>query len=165
MKKLKLLRCPKTKRSRYALRKKKNFRGFRVSELENLGNMSLPLNFDSSYKSRFKYTKIWTEWKTERFQYDLKEKIQISEVSEFLILLYTQNRKLGNLGKFYFTSTFSSSIWNPRSKHQKKTWHKIYNFWCGLIREILKFPSFPNFPFGPMNRIEISEISESFRLL
>ena len=100
MKKLKLLRCPKTKRSRYALRKKKNFRGFRVSELENLGNMSVPLNSDSSYKSRFKYTKIWTEWKTERFQYDLKEKIQISEVSEFLILLYTQNRKLGNLGKF-----------------------------------------------------------------
>ena len=31
MKKLKLLRCPKTKRSRYGLRKKnQNFRGFRV---------------------------------------------------------------------------------------------------------------------------------------
>ena len=30
-----------------------------------------------------------------------KEKETISEVSEFLILAYTQNRKLRNLGKFY----------------------------------------------------------------
>ena len=112
-----------------------------------------------------KTTKIWTEQKAEMFRYNLKEKIKISEVSEFSILLYTQNRKLGNLGKFYFTLTFSSSIWNPRSKHQKKTWHKKYNFWCGLIREKLKFPSFTNLPFDPMNKIEISEISESFRLL
>ena len=32
-----------------------------------------------------------------------KKKILISEVSEFSILPYTQNRKLGNLGKFSFT--------------------------------------------------------------
>ena len=30
-----------------------------------------------------------------------KKKKTISEVLEFLILAYTQNRKLGNLGKFY----------------------------------------------------------------
>ena len=30
-----------------------------------------------------------------------KKKKSISEVSEFSILPYTQNRKLGNLGKFY----------------------------------------------------------------
>ena len=30
-----------------------------------------------------------------------KKKKIISEVLEFLILAYTQNRKLGNLGKFY----------------------------------------------------------------
>ena len=53
MKKLKLLTCPKTERSRHGLRKKKN-----ISEpnrkLGNLGNMSLPSNSDSSYKSRNK---------------------------------------------------------------------------------------------------------------
>ena len=31
------------------------------------------------------------------------KKKTISDVSEFSILPYTQNRKLGNLGKFYFT--------------------------------------------------------------
>ena len=38
----------------------------------------------------------------------LEEKIKISEVSEFSILPYTQNWKLGNLGKSYFTSNFDS---------------------------------------------------------
>ena len=32
-----------------------------------------------------------------------EEKMPISEVSEFSILPYTQNGKLGNLGKFSFT--------------------------------------------------------------
>ena len=36
----------------------------------------------------------------------LEKKVKISEVSEFSILPYTQNRKLGNLGKFSFTSNF-----------------------------------------------------------
>ena len=34
------------------------------------------------------------------------EKVKIFEVSEFSILPYTQNRKLGNLGKCCFTSNF-----------------------------------------------------------
>ena len=39
----------------------------------------------------------------------LEEKKKNSEVLEFLILPYTQNRKLGNLGKcsFFFLSGFS----------------------------------------------------------
>ena len=44
----------------------------------------------------------------------LLEVKKISEVSEFSILLYTQNRKLGNLGMCSFTSNFNSS----------------YNLWC-----------------------------------
>ena len=36
------------------------------------------------------------------------KKIPISEVSEFTILPYTENRKLGNLGKFSSTSIFGS---------------------------------------------------------
>ena len=34
------------------------------------------------------------------------EKVKIDGVSEFSILPYTQNRKLGNLGKCSFTSNF-----------------------------------------------------------
>ena len=37
-----------------------------------------------------------------------KKKITISEVSEFSILPYTQNRKLGNLGNFYLNCIFGS---------------------------------------------------------
>ena len=36
-------------------------------KLRNLGDMSLTLNSDSSYKSRFKNKKKWTETKTETF--------------------------------------------------------------------------------------------------
>ena len=44
------------------------------------------------------------------------EKGKISDVSEFSILPYTQNRKLGNLGKCSFTSNFDSSC-NLRCKN------------------------------------------------
>ena len=36
-------------------------------KLRNLADMSLTLNSDSSYKSRFKNKKKWTETKTESF--------------------------------------------------------------------------------------------------
>ena len=48
-----------------------------------------------------------------------EEKLKISEVSEFSILTYTQNRKLGNLGKCYFALNFDSS-YNLRFKNDKK---------------------------------------------
>ena len=49
----------------------------------------------------------------------LEEIWKTSEVSEFPILTYTQNRKLGNLGKFSFTSNFDSSG-NLRCKNKNK---------------------------------------------
>ena len=49
----------------------------------------------------------------------LEEKQKIPEIPEFSILSYTQNRKLGNLGKFSFTSNFDSSC-NLRFKNNKK---------------------------------------------
>ena len=49
-----------------------------------------------------KTTKIWTEQKTERFQYDLKEKIKISEIHDFSILPYTHDWKLKNLRNFVY---------------------------------------------------------------
>ena len=51
---------------------------------------------------------LWTERKTEKFRYDLKEKRKISEISECSILPYTQDRKLGNLGKLSVNSNFDS---------------------------------------------------------
>ena len=44
---------------------------------------------------------LWTEQKTERFRYDLKEE-KNSEISEFSILPYTQDWKLGNLGNLVY---------------------------------------------------------------
>ena len=49
----------------------------------------------------------------------LEEREKISEVSEFSILPYTQNRKLGNLGKCCFTFNFDSSC-KLRCKNNKK---------------------------------------------
>ena len=46
------------------------------------------------------------------------QKVKISEFSEFLILSYTQNQKLGNLGKCSFTSNFDSSC-NLRFRNDK----------------------------------------------
>ena len=48
-----------------------------------------------------------------------EEKRKLSEVAEFSILTYTQNRKLGNLGKFSFTLNFGSSC-NLSCKNDKK---------------------------------------------
>ena len=109
-----------------------------------------------------KSTKIWTERKIERFRYDLKEKIKMSGVSEFSILLYTQNRKLGNLGEFYFTSTFSS-IWNPRSKNHKKTWDKRnITLWCGLIRKYEHFRGFGVFDLALRTKLKTRKSRKVF---
>ena len=48
----------------------------------------------------------------------LFKKVKICEISEFSILPYTQNRKLGNLGKCSFTSNFHSSC-NLRFRNDK----------------------------------------------
>ena len=48
----------------------------------------------------------------------LEEKKKNSEVSEFSILSYTQNRKLGNLGKCSFTSIFDNCC-NLRFRNDK----------------------------------------------
>ena len=48
----------------------------------------------------------------------LEDELKISEVSESSILPYTQNRKLGNLGKSSFTSNFDS-CYNLRFRNEK----------------------------------------------
>ena len=51
------------------------------------------------------------------------KKIPISEVSEFSILPYTQNRKLGNLGSFLLLQ-FLEVYETQNLKAEKMTWKK-----------------------------------------
>ena len=75
-------------------------------KLGNLGRCSFTSNFDSSCDLRFRNDKNELRWKLQDKDMLLEEKQKIPEIAEFSILSYTQNRKLGNLGKSSFTSTF-----------------------------------------------------------
>ena len=87
-------------------------------KLGNLGKFSFSSNFDSSCNLRCKNNKkVRQNLKGQDML--LEEKKKISEVSEFSILPYTQNRKLGNLRKFSFSSNFDSSC-NLSCKNNKK---------------------------------------------
>ena len=88
-------------------------------KLGNLGKCSFTLNFDSSCNLRFRNDKNELRRKLKGQDMLLEEKRKISEISEFSILPYTQNRKLGNLGKCSFTSNFDSSC-NLRFRNDKK---------------------------------------------
>ena len=73
-----------------------------------LGKCSVTSNFDSSCNSRFRNDKNELRQKLKGQDMLLEEEKKIFEISEFSILPYTQNRKLGNLGKCSFTSSFDS---------------------------------------------------------
>ena len=88
-------------------------------KLGNLGKCSFTSNFDSSCNLRFRNDKNELRQKLKGQDMLLEEKKKISEISEFSILSYTQNRKLGNLGKCSFTLNFDSSC-NLRCKNDKK---------------------------------------------
>ena len=94
----------------------------------------------------------------------LEEKKKISEISEFSILPYTQNRKLGNLGKCSFTSNFDSSC-NLRFRKDKNELRKKLKSQDMLLEEKKKIPRFPSFRLCPTPKIKNSEISESVLLL
>ena len=58
--------------------------------------------------------------------------MNISKVSEFLILPYTQNQKLRNLGDMSLTLNYDSS-YKSRFKNKKKmNWDKNWKFLIGL---------------------------------
>ena len=88
-------------------------------KLGNLGKRSFTSNFDSSCNLRFRNDKNELRQKLKGQDMLLEEKKKISEISEFSILSYTQNRKVGNLEKCSFTSTFDSSC-NLSCKNDKK---------------------------------------------
>ena len=72
-------------------------------KLGNLGKFYL-LKFLIVYGTQNKKNDL--KEKTLTLRFGLRRKMSISEISEFSILLYTWNRKLGNLGKFWFTLIF-----------------------------------------------------------
>ena len=78
----------------------------------------------------------------------MTEKKKKFKVSEFSILAYNWNRKLGNLGKFSFTSIFVS-IRNSNSKTQKNDFkQKIVTLRWGLLRKNEKSRGSRVFDFG-----------------
>ena len=68
-----------------------------------------------------------------------------SEVSEFSILAYTQNRKLGNLGKFYLLK-FLVVYETQNQKNDLK--EKTLTLRCGLRRKNVNFRDFRVFDFA-----------------
>ena len=77
----------------------------------------------------------------------LLKKVKISEVSEFSILSYTQNRKLGNLGKCSFTSNFDSSC-NLRFRNNKNELRQTLKGQGVLLEEKKNFRDFRVFDFA-----------------
>ena len=94
----------------------------------------------------------------------LEEKKKISEISEFSILPYTQNRKLGNLGKCSFTSNFDSSC-NLRFRNDKNELRQKLKVIKWIKKNKRKPWRFPSFRFCSLRKIENSEISQSVLLL
>ena len=75
-----------------------------------------------------------------------KEKNKISEVSTFSILPYTQNRKLGNLGKFSFTSNFDrfTEIFHIFPENPIEVPQVVHKMWTiNLFINVSGFLTFP----------------------
>ena len=75
-------------------------------KLGNLGKCSFTSNFDCCYNLRFRNDKNELRQELQITKWIKKKKKKTFEVSEFSVLLYTQNRKLRNLRKCSFTSNF-----------------------------------------------------------
>ena len=99
--------------------RKHNFPYTQNRKLGNLGKCSFTLHFDSSCNLRLRNDKNELRQKLKGQDMLLEEEKKIFEISEFSILPYTQNRKLGNLGKCSFTSNFDNSC-SLRRKNNKK---------------------------------------------
>ena len=67
--------------------------------------------------------------KTKLSRYDLRKKMKISEVSEFSILPFTQNWKLGNLGNMSLLSnadsSYKSRLKNDKNMNWAKNWKDV----------------------------------------
>ena len=142
-------------RNNQNLKQTKIFRDFRVSDFAQYPKSKTRIsreiffftsNFEKSCNLDAKKTKNFMRQKLKDQDMFWLEKVKISEVSEFSILPYTQNWKLGNLGKCSFTSNVDSSC-NLRCKSDKKltkakTWRSRYAFYQNLWKVLI-----PHFNF------------------
>ena len=117
-------------------------------KLRNLGKCYFTSNFDStcSCNLRFKNDKNELRQKLKGQGMLLEEKKKISEISEFWILSYTQNRKLGNLGKCSFTSSYDSSC-NLKFRNDKNEPRQKPDVIKWIKKKKRKLPRFPSFRF------------------
>ena len=143
----------KTERFRYDFKQtKKKFPRFPsfwfcpIPKIKNseISEISFTSNYDTDCNSRFKNAKKINWDKIIKVPIWFRTKRKISEIFEFSILLYTQERKLRNLEKLSFNSNFGSL----KSKRMR----------YGLRRKKLKLPRFPIFWYCPITKLENSEI-------
>ena len=99
--------------------RKHNFSYTQNQKLGTLGKVVQASSFWRSCNLDAKTTKNLLRQKLKGEDMLLLEKVKSSEVSEFSILPYTQNGKVGNLGKCCFTSNFDRS-YNLRCRNSKK---------------------------------------------
>ena len=133
-------------------------------KLGNLGKCYFTSNFDSSCNLGFRNDKNELRQKLKGQYMHLDEEKKIFEISEFSILSYTQNQKLGNLGKCSFNSNFESSC-NLRFRNDKNELRQNLKVIKWIKKKKRKLPRFPSFRFCSIPKIENSEISKSVLLL
>ena len=105
-------------------------------------------NFERSCNLDAKTTKNLPRQKLKGQDMLLLKKVKISEVSEFSILSYTQNRKLGNLGKCSFTSNYDS-ICNLRFRNDKNELRQKLKGQDMLLEGKKKIPDISKFSILP----------------
>ena len=101
--------------------------------------------FGSIRKRTSKNYKIPKKKETRTLRCGLIRNKNISEVSEFSILAYTQNRKLGNLGKFYLLK-FLIVYGTQNKKNDLK--EKTFNFTIWFEKKNVHFRDFRVFDFA-----------------
>ena len=163
VKNLKLLRCPKTKRSRFGLRKKwkflrfPSFRFFPIPK-KNSDISEICLFFQVLtvvITQDLKTTKIWTERKTERFRYIKRKNKSFRDFRVFDFDLYPRS-KTRKCRKFctprILTLDVTQNLKTPKKWAETKTKRLGYD-----LEQKRKFPRFPSFRFRPIPKIENSE--------
>ena len=105
-------------------------------------------NFDNCCNLRFRNDKNELRQKLKGQDILLEVKKKISEVSEFSILPYIQNRKLGNFGKCSFTSNFDNccNLRFRNDKNEPRQKHKVQDM---LLEEKKKTSEVSGFSILP----------------
>ena len=100
-------RCKKQKKqNRLRWWKNWNFRDFQVFDFAIYLKSETWKSQNAFFYFSFRYYRKLKTLKTKKWRYGLIKEKEISVFSEFSILPFTRNRKLWNLRKFSFTSSF-----------------------------------------------------------